>query len=283
MQNPSDYELTHPDPPLSPPPPRHQSLWPWMAGLVALVAVIVAVVLLRNQGPATPAESLQLERPDPPEARAVPPGVLGAPADPLDVPPLDESDPLVRTLVSMLSSHPRLAQWLATDGLIRTFTVAVENIATGQTPSIHLAALRPAGSFTTLDGEDTVLVDPRSYERYAEIADVFASVDAQGAARLYTSLRPRIEQAYRELGHPESFDRALERAIVSLLEVPVPANDAALVPEGAVYHFADPAIESLNGAQKQLLRMGPRNVRTVQAKLRELAHALGIPPSRLPA
>lgn len=283
MQDPSDYQLDHADSPHPPPPPRRPRLWPWMAGLAVLVIAIVAVVLLRNQGPVAPSESLSLDRPDTPAAQALPPGVLGAPADPVDVPPLDESDDLVRTLVAMLSSHPRLAQWLATDDLIRTFTVTVENIAAGETPSVHLAGLRPAQPFTVLGGEDlVVLVDPRSYDRYSEIADVFASIDALGAARLYTILRPRITQAYRELGHPDSFDRALERAIVTLLAVPVPARDTALVPHGAVYQFADASLEGLNGAQKQLLRMGPQHVRTVQAQLRELAEALGIPPSRLP-
>ena len=41
-------------------------------------------------------------------------------------------------------------------------------------------------------------------------------------------------------------------------------------------------LESLTNAQKQLLRMGPRNVKLIQAKLREVAVALGIPASRLP-
>ena len=42
------------------------------------------------------------------------------------------------------------------------------------------------------------------------------------------------------------------------------------------YHFADPALEELSPAQKTLLRMGPGNARLVQAKLRELAPALGL-------
>jgi len=38
----------------------------------------------------------------------------------------------------------------------------------------------------------------------------------------------------------------------------------------------------LTAAQKQLLRMGPENARIVQAKLCEIALALGVPPQRLP-
>ena len=59
-------------------------------------------------------------------------------------------------------------------------------------------------------------------------------------------------------------------------------EDVALRPGGIGYAYVDPRLESLSAAQKQLLRMGPENVRTIQAKLREIALALGIPDSRLP-
>jgi hypothetical protein len=50
-----------------------------------------------------------------------------------------------------------------------------------------------------------------------------------------------------------------------------------------VYNFNDPRLERLTQAQKQLLRMGARNVGIVQRRLREIALALGIPAARLPA
>ena len=54
------------------------------------------------------------------------------------MPPLGESDPVVRLLVQSISTHPRVLAWLATDGLIRNFTVVVGNIADGRTPARHL-------------------------------------------------------------------------------------------------------------------------------------------------
>ena len=51
---------------------------------------------------------------------------------PIDLPPLDESDDVVRGLVKELSSNPAVAAWLATDNLIRNFTVVVSNIAPGE-------------------------------------------------------------------------------------------------------------------------------------------------------
>jgi hypothetical protein len=49
------------------------------------------------------------------------------------------------------------------------------------------------------------------------------------------------------------------------------------------YAIADETLEALSQAQKQLLRMGPKNVREIQGKIRELAAALGVAESRLPS
>jgi hypothetical protein len=131
-------------------------------------------------------------------------------------------------------------------------------------------------------GEELV-IDPATYERYSSLASAVASLDAAGAARLYTLVKPRIEEAYGALGHQESFDRALERSIVALLQVPPLDGDLVMVPKGALYLYGEPRIERLTAAQKQLARMGPRNVRIIQTKLRDIARQLGIRADRLPA
>ena len=197
--------------------------------------------------------------------------------------PLDQSDTLVRTLVGALSSQPAVAAWLTTNGLIRNFTVAVTNVANGDTPAKHLKPLRPAGAFSTKAARGTTWIDPASYSRYDGIAAAVDSVDARGAARLYATLKPRIEDAYKDLIGPDAqFDRTLERAIVQLLRTPVVDRDVELRTDKVSYAYADPALEGLTYAQRQLLRMGPRNVRIVKAKLRAIAGFLGIPDALLP-
>jgi hypothetical protein len=50
---------------------------------------------------------------------------------------------------------------------------------------------------------------------------------------------------------------------------------------GIGYAYADPRLEGLSPPQKQLLRMGPENVKAIQAKLREIASFLQLSvPSR---
>src|SRR6202022_3868251 len=176
-------------------------------------------------------------------------------------PSLDDSDAVVRMLVRSLSKNPTIETWLATTGLIRNFVVVVENIADGVTPVKHLKPLRPSSPIRVAELSGRRYIDPRSFDRYAVIADAVASVDAAGAARLYANLKPRIEEAYGELGAPDRvFDRTLERAIVVLLRTPIVNESIRVTPKGIGYAFSDERLEDLTAAQKQLLRMGPRSV-----------------------
>jgi hypothetical protein len=123
-----------------------------------------------------------------------------------------------------------------------------------------------------------------SYARYDFIVDGIESVDASDFAGVYRILLPLGETAYEELGRPQrDLTTAVQGAIQRLREVPVIEGDIALKPVAhgnlLLYEYADPKIEALSAAQKHLLRMGPRNVARVQAKLRELARELDASPA----
>jgi Protein of unknown function (DUF3014) len=278
MMDPLDVELQKTDDEGPRPMPRRREPLIWTAAAVLVAAGAAAYVWLNRPEPGVAAtEVVVTQRPAPADV------AVGREQPAIDVPPLDQSDPLVRSLLAAVSSHPRVAAWMATPNLIRNFTVVVENIAGGTTPARHLKVLAPAGPFRVLTRDDEVRVDPRSYARYDGIAAAVASIDAADAAGLYATLRVRMDDAYRELGHEGPFDVALERAIVSLLRTPLIDADVALVPSGALYVYDDAQLQGLSAPQKQLLRMGPRNATIVQGKLREIALAIGIPARRLPA
>jgi hypothetical protein len=264
--------------------PAHGTGWAVKAaGAGLLAAALVAAGYYAGTlrpTPSTPATAT----PSPVAATDVPLPPLGGEPAAVTIPPLDESDPVVRTLVGALSSHPRIAAWLATQGLIRNFTVVVENVASGPTPAKHLQTLKPTEGVRVVERNGNLYLDPRSYDRYKPLADAVASLDPAETARLYGTLKPRIEEAHRELGSPDgAFDPVLERAIVKVLETPIRDAPIRVEPHGIGYEFADPDLEALTGAQKQLIRMGPQNARTIQTRLREIALALGIPAERLPA
>lgn len=277
-----DYELleTPAKPPPLPPPRRPFGLWLVLAALVTTIAIAGYIAFGGRQTSAP--VTMEPERGEAPQQPVQP---LGGNAASIVLPPLDQTDPLARELMKQITSHPRVAAWLATQGLIRNFVVVVSIIAEGRTPAGQLRALRPSADFRVVERGGELYIDPHSYERYEGLAAATASVDPAGAAGLYATLKPRIEEAYRDLGVPDTpFDRTLERAIVLLLKTPTVDEPVRAEPQGGFgYGFATPDVEALTAAQKQLLRMGPRNVRTVQSSLREIALALGIPAERLPA
>jgi len=197
------------------------------------------------------------------------------------LPPLAETDALVRELVRALSAHPVVAAWLANEQLIVNFVVVTGKIADGQTPAAELQSIGPIAPFQARAAR-SLSIDQSSYRRYDPYAQAVAALDAGGVARLYETIKPRVNEADRNFGGAGAFDAVLERAIVELLQVPIVEGDVAIRPAGIGYALADPTLEGMSGAQKQLFRMGPDNVRAIQQKLREIASALGIPESRLP-
>jgi len=272
-----DYPLGSDRPTVT--PRRPDGNWRvWGVGAVALIvaAALAAFFVMRpSSGPGTAAGDAATSGRNREESPTKKP--LGPDVPPRELPPLDLSDTFVRELIGGLSSRPELATWLATDGLIRNFVASVDAVANGATPSAQLRRLAPARPFAVNARGGDAVIDPRSYERYDGIAATVDALDADGLARAYATLRPRLQEAYRELGYPEgNVDAAVERAIGRLLDTPLLERAVEVQRVAVLYQFADPRIERLSPAQKQLLRMGPRNQRLVQDKLRAVGRALGI-------
>lgn len=209
---------------------------------------------------------------------------LGPAVEPGPLPALDESDPLVRQLLGALSAHPQVAAWLATDDLVRQFVRALDNVASGISPARHLKVLAPDAPFEVETRGDHVQVTETTYARYDALAEAAASADTVALATLYARLKPRLQEAYVELGHPAGdIDAAVEQAIVRLLDTPSPKGPLAVRNGIISFKYDLEQFESLSAAQKQLLRMGPRNAQMVKQQLWALARELGIPSDRLPA
>lgn len=238
----------------------------FIVAALALVGLVAWYVLTRKGAPVAP------------EAAPPPAKTETAAAQPPPLPPAAESDARVRDLAKGLSSDPEFAKWLGAEGLLQRFTAAVSNIAEGESPRMVLSFLAPAKGFQATKAGGHSVIDPASYERYDAVARVIGSIDVQVTARVYSELKPLIDGTYAEIAPPgQTFDKTFSRAIEHLLAVPVPQGDVALTEKGALYAFADPQLEGLSRAQKHLLRMGPKNMQTIQAKLRELRGTLNLP------
>jgi hypothetical protein len=263
--------------PVTLPPPRSTTPAVWATAIIAALVVAGGVWYLTSQR--QPVAPPGVSAPVPQAAVPERPQAPLAQAANIDLPLLPQTDPVVRELVARLSSHPTVLAWLATQGLITNFTVVTLNIAEGRTPTQFLRPIAPRGPFRTMSSRGGMLVDPRSYERYNSHGDAIAALDGVGTASLYLTLKPRITDAYRELGYPEGdFDRVLERAIGVLLQAPTLDEKVVLSPQSVTYAYSDPALESLSPAQKQLLRLGPRNAHAVRSKLKDIAALLKLHP-----
>ena len=196
---------------------------------------------------------------------------------------LDKSDDLVRQWAKEVSSHPKLPVWLSSEHLIRRFVAAADNIANGLSPRPHIDFFIPASDFKIIKRGPLYYADPEGYSRYDPVVDVVVSLDSKQSAYLFRGLKPLFQEAYRDLGYPDQdFQETFLRAIVELLKTPVVEGDILLEKTVVNYVMVDDKLEGLSEAQKHLLRMGPGNIGAIQAKLREIALALGIQEYRLP-
>ncbi len=249
--------------------------------LLAAVAALYYFVFMKKPNPP--------EEPAPAAAAAEPAVIPEAAAEPglepLAFPPvpLDASDAAVREFAAVLSANPDFAKWLLSKDLVRKFVVSVDNVANGLSPKPHIDFFAPQGAFRVARSRTGTTVDPASFVRYGPVVRIALSLNAASAARLYRAMDPLLQEAYNELGYPGvDFDDTLVRAMAELLETPVVEGPVRLEQKVLSYAMTDPALEGLSPAQKQLLRLGPDGVRAVHGKIRELAAALGVAPSRLP-
>jgi len=254
-------------------------------GLVILLVIAAAVgvyYLVIRKPSAKPAGEKPGEAPAPVAMEKPDAGTaLGA----LNLPSLelDKSDDLLRGLAQDISSHPGLSAWMKTHDIIRNFVAAVDNVANGLSPKAQIDFFALTRDFRSVKRDNKLIVDPASYDRYNQVADVFISLDDRAAARLYKALLPLFRQAYTELGYPDTdFQDTLVRAVAELLSTPVVEGRIVLERKVSSYAMVDETLEGLSQAQKQLLRMGPENTQVIQTKLRALAVACGLPDYRLP-
>ena len=201
---------------------------------------------------------------------------ITAPPPPAPLPPLDGMDPLMRSLLGALSARPELARWLATDNLVQQLAAAIDKASQGKSSSREFKAIAPSGPFVIARVGGGRTIDPAGYRRYDGLVDTVTSIDASAVARVYKTIRPRLNEAYSNMGHPGGdINRALNQALDTLIATPVVRQPIAVVEgSGARWAYADPKLESLTQTQKQLLRMGPDHVDALLVWLRALRDGL---------
>ena len=262
--------------------------------LVVLVLAIIAVgfMLWRSMGdkPAELApepvavEEVDFEPPPLPPAEDIPPrpepvveAVAEAPAEPPPpLPPLTESDDLMRAQMSAAGvGGGELAPLEQQENLIQQGTALIDGLSRGVILRKLLPLDPPREAFTALEEGDQMYMNPVSYQRYDGYAETIASLDTSTLVETFHTLRPLYEEAYGQLGlNPDDFDNALIRALDRVLATPEIEEPIALTRKSVMYKYADPQLEQLTPMQKQLLRMGPDNIRRIKEQARALREGL---------
>lgn len=210
------------------------------------------------------------------------PGLSSAPGEappalPPNLPPLEKSDEFVRQRAAGLSSEPAFQEWLKLESLIPRLAAAMNMVASGNVPRETFTAFAPRGKFRVVKKGGRAFVDPAGFARYDGFAALVEGVDEAAAAKLLTELLPLFDAAQRGLGERNASSReAFLAAARELLQAPLLGDEVVLKEgkKGIVWAYDDERLEGLSPAQKQLLRMGPKNQAAVQAKLRALTLAL---------
>ena len=223
-----------------------------------------------EQDTATPEGTMPAEQDQQPAAEVAQPVAEPEPV----LPALDESDAEVKQRLLALNWRSGLAGLFATEEMLRNFVVQTDNIAQGQLAAGHPLLLPLEQKFTLAEGE-AMQLDESSFERYQPYIQLMESVPAEQVLALFDRYEPLLQQAYAELGYPdELFKNKLLAAIDVMLATPEVSYPLALERPSVVYVFADPAIEQLPAAQKQMIRLGPDNQQRVKAVLKRYKQLL---------
>jgi len=205
------------------------------------------------------------ETPEPPpeEAPAEPPLTL------------DSSDAVVREQLSPHAAEGLPTQLLGHSNLIERTIAAVDAVRRGVVPGKVFNLSRPEGDFQVRQVDGQTVIDPASYRRYDAMVSAIVATPVEPLAAAFQDYRSLLETAYGALGYaPNKVDNALIAALDRIIALPVPSGDLAVMKVEAVYAYVDADLEALKPMDKQLLRIGPDNLRKLQDHARALRRAL---------
>ena len=251
--------------------------WPWALG-AGVVLIVGGIGLYFLRGSETPTLEPVAGKPAPEERiteqPAAPPSSL-PPGRSQPLPKLDESDAEIVGGLTEVLGQDAIMQFLMPERLIRNVVVTIDN-APRQQMALNQRPIKPAGSaLMTTGADETLTLSPENYARYAPFIAIVRRVDTKTLVSLYRGLQPLFQQAYEELGHPNSvFHTRLLEVIRHLIATPDAPLEIKLVQPSVQYKYADERLEKLSAGQKVLIRMGRDNATVVKAKLRELEAAL---------
>jgi hypothetical protein len=251
----------------------------WEPGLVAAAAtlVILAVVaiwyfVVREPEPSTVRPTAGSEAPALSVEPEAAPLAIATPSEPaVPLPPLDESDEDVASTLTESFGEQVVASYVRPESFIRNVVVAIDSLPR-PTLALDRRPIQPTlGLFAVGGAEDALVLSEENYSRYTPFVTLVARTDGRTIVDIYRRYYPLLQEAYVELGNPDTvFETRVREVIDHLLATPDVAEPIALAQPKVLYEYKDPALEQLSAGQKILIRMGPEHRALIKSKLREI-------------
>jgi hypothetical protein len=187
------------------------------------------------------------------------------------LPPLSSSDAEVATAIGESFGQQVVSQYLNSDDIIRKLVVTIDNLARPTLPLDKRVVAATPGIFVVAGPEDARYLSEENYARYTPFLTVLSTADARTIVAVYRRYYPLMQEAYLELGYPETnFEARVIEVIDHLLATPNSAAPIDLLQPKVLYEYRDPLLENRSSGQKILTRIGPDHANAVKAKLREI-------------
>lgn len=198
-------------------------------------------------------------------------------AEPQEPAPLTmaDGDAILRQQLSAAGADAELNKLASGDHPLDLSAALMDGLGRGIILRKMLPLKKPKQAFSVDREGSTLYMSPAGYNRYNRLTDAITALNTSVLVETFHTLRPLYQQAYDQLGlDPEDFDNAVIRTLDLVLATPEISEPIALNPKSVVYVYADPALESLPALQKQLLRVGPDNLRRIKQQARVLREGL---------
>jgi hypothetical protein len=240
--------------------------------LVILAVVAIWYFVVRDPEPSAARRTAGTVAPAPSvEPEAAPPAIA-TPSEPtVPLPPLDESDADVASTLTETFGEQVVTSYLRPESFIRNVVVAIDSLPR-PTLALDRRPIQPTlGLFVVSGAEDALVLSEENYARYTPFVTLVARTDGRTIVEMYRRYYPLLQEAYVELGNPDTvFETRVREVIDHLLATPEVAEPIALTQPNVLYEYKDPALEELSAGQKILIRMGPEHRALIKSKLREI-------------
>ena len=210
---------------------------------------------------------------EPPAAEPAQPDLPVAVPAPVVLPVLAASDSFVREHLAAELGAAGDA-WLDEPDLVLRAAAVIANGRDGNVPRRLLGFVTVPGKFAVDRADGSTVIAPETHARFDAFVQTATSIPPARAAELVVLFEPLLGDALRALASGESPRRLLLATLDEVLRTPIIEGTIAVEQPKVLYRFKDPALEGRSPLQKQLLRMGPANVRALQAYARELRREL---------